>query len=190
MMEANTSLNGICKPEPPELNIARVGKLNDLPELLRLTTSQQAAAGKLAELNLSKITKAFGRAIANDRSMILVAPGTGGRLNGFLLIGLVEEWFSNANRISQLCVCVDRGHLRSKGVRELKQFADWARKEAGSNSDGVATLPANPLGRKQKRGTETQEKGAHSNEAEAIELLQTLAQRNRQPAMSNGDASA
>jgi hypothetical protein len=131
MMEANTSRQkSVCKTEGPELSIVRVGKASDVPELLRLFSARQAEAGDLAEVDARKVMEAFEAAIYNRRSMVMVAPGADGRLTGFVLFGLVERWWSAAPAISELCLCVDQGHARSRGVRELRKFAGWARRKS------------------------------------------------------------
>jgi hypothetical protein len=82
-----------------------------------LLCAHQAAAGNLHEVGIPKATAALERAIARDRSMLVVAPGTSGRLNGFALFGPVEPWSSSVPHMSELCLCIDSGHLRSASVR-------------------------------------------------------------------------
>jgi hypothetical protein len=108
----------------------RAGAPADMPELARPFSAQQAKAGTLHEINVEKMNAAFERAIAKDGAMLVVAPGQGGRLNGFLLLGFVEQWFSDTSRMVELCLCVDGGHFRSRGARALRAFSVWVRSRA------------------------------------------------------------
>ena len=124
----------------------------DIPELERLLCADQAAAGKLADVNVPRMRAAFERGIAKDGSMLVVAPGTRGRLNGFLLIRWIEVWFSSGAKRLDLHVCIDGSHRRSRSVVELRGFADWVRRsKPGKGGNGAkqqkcaAEAPSSPL---------------------------------------------
>jgi hypothetical protein len=161
---------------------------SDMPELLRLLTATKAQAGKLEELDLPKATAALRRAIAKDGSLLFVAPGATGRLNGFLMFGMVEQWWSQSSAMVELSFVPDIGHMRSAGVlalqelrRQANQYAKPTRKPAAATAapkpqppaqNGAAAAPqpvvaggSDKLDNKPVDGVEA--------------LLQTLASRNR-----------
>jgi hypothetical protein len=111
----------------------------DMPELLRLLTAQKAEAGKLEELDLPKATTALRRAIAKDRSLLFVAPGFATRLNGFLLFGLVDQWWSQQPVMVELAFVPDAGHKRSAGVLALQDIRRQAKHYAKPTCRTAAT---------------------------------------------------
>jgi hypothetical protein len=104
------------------------------------------------------------------------------------------------------CLCVDRGHLRSKSVRELRKFAAWAQRETGANKRADAAIKTRPashqqnctpqtlqpvrrLGNPEKAGSGSDETADQDNLGGALALLEILAQRNRSSVKSNGDVT-
>ena len=140
------------RPSEPHNANCKAGSLrravqDDLPELMRLFSARACSSCTLDQIDRSRVTAAFHAGMAKN-GMLLVAPGARGRIKGFLIFGNVDQWWSGFSRLSELCLCVDRGHLRSKGVRELGQFSAWARKNAAAtkpsaSSDNAAAVPAN-----------------------------------------------
>jgi hypothetical protein len=88
-----------------------------------------------------------------------------------VLLGLAESWFSNAPLISRLCFCADRGHLRSKSVRELRKFAEWARRksEAGKPADTAAETPE--PSKEQNCSAQAPQANAPSDRARATRMM-------------------
>jgi hypothetical protein len=184
-MMPDTQDSSSCKPAGRKK--LRPADVADLPELTRLFCSMQADLGSLHDVSMPKMTAAFEAGIARRELMLVVAPGTRGRLNGFLLIGLVEPWFSARPRLAELAFCVDSGHLRSRSVRELRKFAAWARRQTdatGANSLSSnqnytpTTLPPTPTANPE---TASDEKAVQDDLDGAIDLLQVLARRNAPP---------
>lgn len=189
---SDTTDRANCKPT--DCKTLRNAEHSDLPELTRLFCSMQVGLGNLHDVSMPKMTAAFEAGIARRELMLVVAPGTRGRLNGFLLIGLVEPWYSARPGLTELCFCVDSGHLRSKTVRELRGFVAWARSQIGSNKRGDAATPTNSLPQNQNctattlppAPTDNPEnvsngKAVQDDLGGAIDLLQALAQRNPPP---------
>jgi hypothetical protein len=185
-MNRHIEPHGYCKAKT-----LRSAEKSDLPELTRLFCSMLAEVGRLHEIDTQKANAAFQRGIDRERSMLVVASGSQGRLNGFLLLGSVEPWFSNTTRVQEICLCIDRGHLRSRGARELREFAAYVRKDD-------ATRKASKVAPTVARAPEPQNCTAQTQPAndlnDAMGLLQKLASRNRPSGgaaspKSNGDAS-
>lgn len=189
-----------CKPK--DRRTLRNAETADLPELMRLLCSQQAQTGHLPDVDIPKCERTFEAGIANRELMLVVAPGARGRLNGFLLIGLVEPWFSARPSLSELCFCVDHGHLRSKSVRELRKFAAWARSQMGSHKRDDAAAQANSLPQSQNCTATTLPPAPTDNPENApdakapdedlscvMHLLERLAQHNR-PSLSGTNEGA
>jgi hypothetical protein len=178
----------------PRSPTIRAGAPADMPELARLFSAQQAKAGTLHEINIEKMNAAFERAIAKDGAMLVVAPGQGGRLNGFLLYGLEKPWYSDVSHRVELCLCVDGGHFRSRGARALRAFSVWVRSRA--KKERAAVLPkeqactaaappaAVPSGSDKiisaEKTISASDDIAQGNLGDAIGLLKTLATQSRQ----------
>jgi hypothetical protein len=127
--------------KPP---VVRNANLQDMPELRRLFYAMMAEAG-VDEFNIGKVQKKFERGIKRDGGILLVATGKPGRLVGFILFELIAPWFTEAERITEVCIFVEPGHRRSVGARELRKVAGWWRKESDKRKTDAAPAVANSL---------------------------------------------
>ena len=146
----------------PTSSRLRNAQSGDMRELRRLFFNMVAEAG-IPDFNISKVDAAFERGIKRDGSLLLVAPSKPGRLIGFALFGLIPQWFTDAGRLTELCVFIDNGHRRSDAAGELRKVVNWWRRESERQKPENVAAKASPVAAEQKCLPETPQPAAPEN---------------------------
>jgi hypothetical protein len=154
-------------------SVVRNAILSDLPELRRLFYAMMAEAG-IDDFNIGKVQKRLDRGIKRDGGILLVATGKPGRLVGFILFELIAPWFSDAERITEVCIFVEPGHRRSVGARELRNVAAWWRKESDTHKTDAAPVGANSAPAAQNGAAVAPEPKASEGPKGSVGVVETL----------------